>query len=120
MSTPTVNVPAATVYVVDPKNAHVGWAHPLPNGWLALVPQNHYLLVKTELQIQQQQVATLEKIVIRNAKRLLKKEKEIQRLKEIVSEVHGWIVCAGITTPEDMAGNFERIAEITTPKDDEL
>jgi hypothetical protein len=43
-------------------------------------------------------------------------EKEIARLKSIISEIHSWIVCACITTPEDMAENFDRVAQITDPE----
>lgn len=39
----------------------------------------------------------------------------IEKLRRIISEVHSWVVCAAITTPEDMAQNFERIEEITNP-----
>jgi hypothetical protein len=38
---------------------------------------------------------------------------EIKRLRAVVDEVHRWVVCGCIAPPEDMAGNFERIAAIT-------
>lgn len=40
---------------------------------------------------------------------------EVKRLREVVNEVHAWVVCGAITSPEDMAANFSRIAAITTP-----
>jgi hypothetical protein len=40
---------------------------------------------------------------------------EVERLRKVTAEVHSWIVCAAITTPEDMAQNFDRICEITAP-----
>lgn len=40
---------------------------------------------------------------------------EVERLRAIVNETHNWIVCSAITTPDDMAQNFGRIAEITDP-----
>ena len=40
---------------------------------------------------------------------------EIARLRAVVQEVNNWVVCSAIATPEDMAGNFERIEEITRP-----
>lgn len=45
---------------------------------------------------------------------------EIETLQKIIAEVHSWVVCAAITTPEDMAQNFERIAKITAPNYDEI
>lgn len=42
---------------------------------------------------------------------------EVEELRKIVNEVHAWIVCAAITTPEDMAGNFERIEHITSRRE---
>lgn len=33
----------------------------------------------------------------------------------VVQEVHSWIVCAAITTPEDMMQSAGRITEITAP-----
>lgn len=42
-------------------------------------------------------------------------ENEVARLRSIIDEIHSWIVCACIATAEDMAGNFERVAEITDP-----
>lgn len=33
----------------------------------------------------------------------------------VVQEVHSWIVCAPIATPEDMMQSAPRIAEITAP-----
>lgn len=42
-------------------------------------------------------------------------EQENSRLKIIIEEVHAWAVCAAITTPEDMAQNFPRIIQITSP-----
>lgn len=41
---------------------------------------------------------------------------EIARLDKIIEEVHSWVVCGAIATPEDMAYSFPRIAEITEPK----
>jgi len=41
---------------------------------------------------------------------------EVERLRAIVREVHGWVICAAIATSEDMAQNFERICEITDPE----
>ncbi len=40
---------------------------------------------------------------------------EIDRLRAVVNEVNSWIVCAAIATPDDMAGNFVRIEQITNP-----
>lgn len=40
---------------------------------------------------------------------------EMARLRSIISEVHGWIVCAAIATPEDMMQNAEHICNITSP-----
>lgn len=40
---------------------------------------------------------------------------EVERTRKIINEIHSWIVCAAITTPEDMAQNFDRICEITMP-----
>lgn len=37
-------------------------------------------------------------------------------LEQIIAEVHSWIVCAAIASPEDMAQNFGRICEITDPE----
>jgi hypothetical protein len=42
-------------------------------------------------------------------------DSEIQRLKEIISEVHSWAVCFPIASDQDMAQNFPRIIEITDP-----
>lgn len=42
---------------------------------------------------------------------------EIERLREVASEVHSWAVCACLTTPDDMAQNFPRIVEITAPEE---
>lgn len=44
---------------------------------------------------------------------------EIEALRKIVAEVHAWVVCAAITTPEDMAQNFARIEKITNPEYEE-
>lgn len=33
----------------------------------------------------------------------------------VVQEVHSWIVCAAIATPEDLMQSAHRIAEITAP-----
>lgn len=44
---------------------------------------------------------------------------EIERLHRVISEVHSWVVCAAITTPEDMAQNFTRIEQITNPEYDD-
>lgn len=41
---------------------------------------------------------------------------EVKRLRAVVEEVHAWIVCGAITTPQDMAGNFEHITKITAPE----
>lgn len=43
-------------------------------------------------------------------------EKEITRLRAILYEVHSWIVCAAIATPQDMMQNAERIEQITNPE----
>ena len=40
---------------------------------------------------------------------------EIRQLKEKLSEVHSWIVCAPIASAEDILQNAQRIIEITTP-----
>lgn len=40
---------------------------------------------------------------------------EVERLREVVAEVHSWAVCAPIASAEDMAQNFPRIIKITTP-----
>ena len=40
---------------------------------------------------------------------------EIARLLAVVQEVHSWVVCSAIATPEDMGQNFERIEKITSP-----
>jgi hypothetical protein len=40
---------------------------------------------------------------------------EVNKLRAVVSEVHSWICCACLSTPDDMAQNFERIAAITSP-----
>lgn len=40
---------------------------------------------------------------------------EIEILRSIIDEVHSWIVCAAIASPEDMMQSAERIAKITTP-----
>jgi len=45
---------------------------------------------------------------------------EIENLRKIITEVHAWVVCAAIATPEDMAQNFERIEKITAPDYDEI
>lgn len=39
-----------------------------------------------------------------------------QRMRDIISEVHAWAVCAAIASPADMAQNFPRIVEITSPE----
>jgi hypothetical protein len=52
-------------------------------------------------------LAALEKLAVVEA--------ENRRLREIIGEVHSWVVCARIASPEDMSQNFPRIAEITTP-----
>lgn len=41
--------------------------------------------------------------------------KEIERLRSIIDEIHGWAVCYAIASPQDMAQNFPRIIEITDP-----
>ncbi|MGQ0595809.1 hypothetical protein [Aquabacterium sp.] len=38
---------------------------------------------------------------------------EAARLAGVVSEVHSWIVCAAIASPDDMMQNAPHIAEIT-------
>lgn len=40
---------------------------------------------------------------------------EVLRLIAVTDEVHSWVVCGCIASPEDMAGNFERIVAITAP-----
>ena len=47
--------------------------------------------------------------------RLAVVEEENRRLRAVIEEVHSWAVCACFATPEDMAQNFPRIVEITTP-----
>ena len=47
--------------------------------------------------------------------RLAVVEEENRRLRAVIEEVHSWAVCACFATPEDMAENFPRIVEITTP-----
>ena len=42
---------------------------------------------------------------------------EVEELRQIVNEVHSWIVCACMATPEEMAGNFERIEQITSRRE---
>jgi len=44
-----------------------------------------------------------------------KMAERIIKLEEVISEVHSWAVCGCITSPEDMAQNFEHIVEITKP-----
>ena len=41
---------------------------------------------------------------------------EIEKLKEIITQVHSWIVCSAITTPEDMMENADWIEDITNLK----
>lgn len=40
----------------------------------------------------------------------------IAELEEKLNEVHSWIVCAAIASPDDMMQNAERIEEITRPR----
>lgn len=42
---------------------------------------------------------------------------EVTRQQQIIDEVHSWIVCAPIATPDDMMQNAQRIIDITGPKD---
>lgn len=101
------------IHVADPQHVHANWHHPMPAGW-----QSYYLKTEVDAMFETTRTLTL-KVVMQDVK-IATLEVENKRLEGIVSEVHSWIVCAAITTPEDMAGNFDRIAEITTPKDDEL
>lgn len=39
----------------------------------------------------------------------------VSKQREIIEEVHSWIVCACIASAEDMMQSAERIAEITGP-----
>lgn len=39
----------------------------------------------------------------------------IDELEAVKAEVHSWIVCAPIATPEDMMQSAEHITEITAP-----
>lgn len=39
----------------------------------------------------------------------------VSKQREIIEEVHSWIVCACIASPEDMMESAGRIAEITGP-----
>lgn len=66
--------------------------------------------------------ATLGRIVLKAAQGLcLSPEEstalatEVLNLKEVVAEVHSWIVCAAIAPPEDVMQNAPRIVEITSP-----
>lgn len=43
------------------------------------------------------------------------RDAEIERLRGKLDEVHAWIVCSAIATPEDMMQNAGRIEEITRP-----
>lgn len=47
--------------------------------------------------------------------RLVAAGAEAERLKSVLAEVHAWAVCAPIASPDDMAQNFPRIIEITSP-----
>lgn len=40
---------------------------------------------------------------------------EARRLRKIIAVVHAWAVCSIIASPEDMAGSFPRMIEITAP-----
>ena len=41
---------------------------------------------------------------------------EVEKLKEIITQVHSWIVCSSIATPEDMMKNADWIEDITNLK----
>jgi hypothetical protein len=41
---------------------------------------------------------------------------EAQALREKLDEVHAWIVCSAIASPEDMMQSASRIEEITRPQ----
>ena len=41
---------------------------------------------------------------------------ENKKLKEIITQVHSWIVCSSIATPEDMMKNADWIEDITNLK----
>lgn len=43
-------------------------------------------------------------------------ERRIAELETKLNEVHSWIVCAAIASPDDMMQNAERIEEITRPR----
>jgi hypothetical protein len=52
-------------------------------------------------------------------RRLMDEEKmrdEIKALRAVICEVHSWAVCFAIAPAEDMAQNFPRIVEITSPE----
>jgi hypothetical protein len=42
-------------------------------------------------------------------------QRRVREQREIIDEVHSWIVCACIANAEDMMQSAERIAEITSP-----
>ena len=41
---------------------------------------------------------------------------QMDHYRAIIDEVHSWIVCAPIASPEEMMQNAERIALITSPE----
>ncbi len=43
----------------------------------------------------------------------ISRNEEVDKLKEIINEVHSWIVCTPLATAEDMMQNAERIELIT-------
>lgn len=49
------------------------------------------------------------------SKAVLALVQEVESLREKLAEVHSWIVCACIATPEDMMQSAARIEEITRP-----
>ena len=40
---------------------------------------------------------------------------EIAELRKRLSEVHSWVVCAAIASPEDLMQNAQRIIDVTAP-----
>lgn len=40
---------------------------------------------------------------------------EIAELRKRLSEVHSWIVCAAIASPEDLMQNAQQIIDVTAP-----
>lgn len=57
------------------------------------------------------------KLVYCLAAELQAERAKTERLRVIIDEVHSWVVCGCIATPQDMAQNFEHITKITAPED---